>query len=376
MKHSFYKISSIGLAIGLLSLSCGKTNNPNPSPPPTPSNSAYKVFFNSAYRPTVDENKALAQKDMNNPDKEIMRLIDSAKESINLANYEIQSVDMANKLIEKAKSGVKIKIVTDTDHLKYDSIKKLKDEKIIIKDDKRDAFMHHKFMVIDNTIVTTGSINFTDRSLYEHNNDLLEINSKELAENYNVEFSRLFDKGLFSGKDHSVPNPDISLQGITSIKTYFSPDGGIRRAIINEIKNAKKSIKFMVFSFTQKDIGEALVEKAKEKINVEGIFDTCQIDKYSIFDDLKKAKLNVFKDGNQALMHEKTIIIDDNIVITGSYNFSVSAEVKNNENELVINSTELAKIYLDEYERLKRASFEHTSLPPYDHPACKGVNPN
>ena len=71
-------------------------------------------------------------------------------------------------------------------------------------------------------------------------------------------------------------------------------------------------------------------------------------------------------------MHEKTIIIDDQIVITGSFNFSNSAEHNNNENTLIIKSDEIAGTYNKEYEKLKFAALNNKNLPPYDHPACRG----
>jgi phosphatidylserine/phosphatidylglycerophosphate/cardiolipin synthase-like enzyme len=51
-------------------------------------------------------------------------------------------------------------------------------------------------------------------------------------------------------------------------------------------------------------------------------------------------------------MHHKVIIIDDQIVVTGSYNFSQSAKTRNDENTLIIHSPEIAEIYKQEFERV------------------------
>lgn len=372
MKKFFLALAIITIPFTNISCKKGET-----LPTPTPdSKTPYRVLFNNAYKALAVDNREMGRQDPKNPDKEILKLINSATQSINIANYEVESIDIANKLIEKFKKGVSVKIVTETDHLKHDALVSLKTAGMIIKDDKREGYMHHKFMVIDNKIVSLGGTNFTTRSLFEHNNDLLVIESTKLAENFNTEFSRLYDKGLFNGKDHSLPNTDISLPDITSIKTYFSPNGGTKNAILNELKNAKKSIKFMAFSFTEKDLASMMITKFKEKITVDGIFDTCQIDKYSQFNTLKSNKLNVLKDGNQALMHEKTMIIDDNTVITGSYNFSVSAETKNNEDCVIIKSDKIANLYVQEFERLKKSALGNVNIPPYDHPACSGNSQN
>ena len=76
-------------------------------------------------------------------------------------------------------------------------------------------------------------------------------------------------------------------------------------------------------------------------------------------------------DGNQALLHHKVIILDDKTVITGSFNFSKNAELNNDENTVIIKSPAVAKLYLDEYARVKQAATNNKNIPPYDHPACK-----
>jgi phosphatidylserine/phosphatidylglycerophosphate/cardiolipin synthase-like enzyme len=57
-------------------------------------------------------------------------------------------------------------------------------------------------------------------------------------------------------------------------------------------------------------------------------------------------------DGNPKSMHHKVIIIDGQIVVTGSYNFSKSAKTRNDENTLILHNSEIAKLYLDEFERV------------------------
>ena len=70
------------------------------------------------------------------------------------------------------------------------------------------------------------------------------------------------------------------------------------------------------------------------------------------FDNLRDNGLGVHLDGNPRNMHHKVIIIDEKIVITGSYNFSQSAEERNDENVLFIHNAEVAETYLNEFERV------------------------
>ena len=70
------------------------------------------------------------------------------------------------------------------------------------------------------------------------------------------------------------------------------------------------------------------------------------------FDNLKGAGIDVRLDGNPRNMHHKVIIIDGSIVVTGSYNFSRSAEERNDENILVIHSPEVAEAFLEEFDKI------------------------
>ncbi|MFN8673135.1 MAG: phospholipase D-like domain-containing protein [Candidatus Sericytochromatia bacterium] len=333
--------------------------------------------FNNAYKTTVAENDPISRKDPRNSDKYFVKLINSAKKTLDGAFYDIQDPDVTQAFINAHKRGVKVRLVTDDENLKdkqdptkdRQSIIDLKKAGIEVKDDKREKLMHNKFMVVDNTYVWTGSMNLTTSSMYHHNNNSIRIKSPELAQNFNAEFSRFWDQNLYGTNPHTIPNQVVNVAG-SSIRTFFSPGGGTNLAIVEELKKAKKSIKFMAFSMTHKDILAVMTEKKQAGLNVEGIFDECLIPQYSIYFALKKANIFTRGDGNQALMHHKVMIIDDETVITGSFNFSKSADEGNNENCLFIKSPTLAKIYNSEYSRIKYAALNNKNIPPYDHPAC------
>ncbi|RYX99002.1 hypothetical protein EON78_04130 [bacterium] len=342
------------------------------------------VSFNNDYKGLITENEPIAKADSRSPYKYFIKLVNSARESINAALYDIQDPDIAAALIRAKNRGVNVRVTTDNDSLKdkEDPTKRRKvivdmeNAGIVVKDDKRGKLMHHKFLVVDNVTVWTGSMNVTTSSMYHHNNNSIMIRSPRLAENYNAEFKRMFEQNMYGPNPHTIPNKVVNVNGIT-IRTYFSPAGNTMSAVIDEMKKAKKSIKFMAFSMTDKNILATMIDKKKAGVNVEGVFDNCLIPQYSIFWDLKKADILALRDGNQALMHHKVMIIDDDIVITGSFNFSKSAEEGNNENTIILRSQSIAKQYNAEYGRIKSASLNNKDLPPYDHPACdKQENPN
>lgn len=339
--------------------------------------SKIKVKFTNTYKGLYVDNERIARADPANPDKVFIKLVSEARKTIDIAIFDIDEETTCNALIKAKKRGVKVRIVTDSDNLNdkvrpsqpRQAIENMKAAGIPIVEDQRSGLMHNKFAVIDNQTVLTGSLNLTVNALFRDNNNALRIVSKELAQNYNAEFERLFTQKIFGPNDHAIPFKTVNVAG-AEISLYFSPKGGTGLAALEEIKKAKKSIKFMTFSLTDKDILEALIAKNKEGVKIEGLFDGCMISKYSLYYTLLKNDVLVHIDGNQALLHNKVFIIDDNTIITGSYNFSKNAENNNNENTLIIKSPRLAITYNQEFKKLVHASEVNTNLPPYDNRTC------
>lgn len=137
----------------------------------------------------------------------------------------------------------------------------------------------------------------------------------------------------------------------------FSPHGGCEQAIIQQIGQAKAEIIVQAYSFTSAPIARALLEAWQRGVSVEVILDKSQKkQRYSSYTFFKNQGIPVFIDAAHAIAHNKIIIIDQQIVITGSFNFTKAAETKNAENVLIIKSTEMAKIYKDNWLRHKEHS--------------------
>jgi len=331
------------------------------------------VKFNNAYHELYTHNEQAGRNDPQNPDKLFVGLVQQAQQTLDLAIYDITEPSIIQSLIQAHQRGVRVRILMDSDSLDENrqaapQIRAMFQAGIPIKGDERTALMHHKFMIMDGVHVITGSLNLTHNSLYRDNNNSLKISSPQLAANYQAEFNRMFEQGLLGPNDHAIPFPIVKVDG-ASIRTYFSPKGGTKQAILETLGRAKKSIRFATFSVTDRDIQEMLITKVRQGVTVEGIFDGCMISQYSVYQELLTRNIPVMIDGNQALLHSKTFIIDRQVVITGSYNFSMSAEERNNENTLIITSSKVAGFYEQEHKRLKQAS-ERNNPPPYDNRAC------
>jgi phosphatidylserine/phosphatidylglycerophosphate/cardiolipin synthase-like enzyme len=199
-----------------------------------------------------------------------------------------------------------------------------------------------------------GSANYTTSGFYEENNSLVRIRSRQIAENYLEEFNEMFNRDYF-GPDilAQTPNPIVTVDGIV-VETYFSPDDGVGKRILELLKGAKSSIYFLAFSFTTDDFAEVLVSKARQGLAVAGVMDEGQISSNTggEYERFKEANLSVFIDGNPSNMHHKVFIIDESIVIFGSYNFSASAERRNDENVLIVFDPEFAAQFRAEFERV------------------------
>lgn len=150
--------------------------------------------------------------------------------------------------------------------------------------------------------------------------------------------------------------PEYDLKSVNhQIIPLFS---GFTNAIVQKIRAAKKTISVQAYSFTSEPIAQALIDAYKRKVAVEIVLDKSQrIGKYTKAGDLARSNIPVFIDAKHAIAHNKIIIIDNSTIITGSFNFTKSAEEKNAENLLVIkNQPELVKQYEANYFKHKEHS--------------------
>lgn len=289
-------------------------------------------------------------------DKRLILKLNSATVSIDAALYDLDSAPIAIALIDAHKRNVKVRIVIENDNVGENEIKLLKHAGIVVKDDgENSGLMHHKFFIIDERYVWTGSYNTTYNGAYRNNNNVLWIESKKLAANYTQEFREMYVLNQYGkSSDIDIQFPLIILKDGTEIRTYFSPENDTITPLLEEIESAQKSIHFMAFSFTHDKLGNAMRERYKQGVVVKGVFDESGLNRYSEYQIMERDGLYVTVDRTRGAMHHKVIVIDEKTVITGSYNFSKSAETRNTENLLIIKGNKkIAQAYIDEFYRLQ-----------------------
>ena len=148
----------------------------------------------------------------------------------------------------------------------------------------------------------------------------------------------------------SLNADDVTLTKDTPVRVFFSPNGGCTHAIIDTINKAKSEILVQAYIFTSEPIAKALLGAHKRGMNVFVILDKSQKkDGYSPAAFFANQGIPAYIDSSHARAHDKVMIIDKEIVITGSFNFSKAAETQNSENVLIIQSPELASLYRENW---------------------------
>ena len=140
-------------------------------------------------------------------------------------------------------------------------------------------------------------------------------------------------------------------------KVYFSPNGGCQNAVISEISKAQKSIDIAMYSFTSREIAQELVKAKDRKVKIRIVLDKGQkTEEYSKSRYLIEKGFEVKYHSGDGLMHNKFAVIDGRVLLTGSFNWTASAEQRNEENLLIITDNGVIKKYAERFERLWKGS--------------------
>lgn len=288
------------------------------------------------------------------PDADLAAAIEAARLSVDVAVYDLNLWSVRDAMIAAHRRGVAVRLVTDSDNIENEEIQDLKGADIPVLGDRRESLMHNKFAIIDGREIWSGSMNFTINDAYKNNNNLIRIRSAELAEDYTNEFEEMFIRDQFGqGSPANTPYPSLVVEG-TPLEIYFSPDDGVAAHLVEHIQQARRSIHFLAYSFTSDAIAATILERAQSGVAVSGVLEASQAETNfgGEYRRLLDAGIDVRLDSNVYNMHHKVIIIDGQVVVTGSYNFSANAEERNDENLLIIDNQAFAKQFEQEFEEI------------------------
>jgi len=143
-----------------------------------------------------------------------------------------------------------------------------------------------------------------------------------------------------------------ALARAAAIRVYFSPNGGCTDAILQQINGARSEILLQAYSFTSQPIARALLQAKRRGVRVVAVLDKSnRSQKYSAATFLQNMEIPVYIDDRHAIAHNKIMIIDNRVVITGSFNFTQSAENKNAENLLILDDLpEITRAYRENFQ--------------------------
>ncbi|MCX7679478.1 MAG: phospholipase D-like domain-containing protein [Spirochaetes bacterium] len=307
--------------------------------------SAVQIFFNAS------------NKKSSSIESDFIRFIRSAQKSFDGAFYDISSGKVADCLIELHRKGVKVRLVMESDSQYRKAVQKMMQSGIMIVFDTSPGLMHHKFAVVDGDAVWTGSYNPVSGAA-SHDNNAVLIRSRQLAARFLEEFNDMYERQLFGRARRGRPFErfgalfPISVDGIR-INAFFSPRHRIERIIEDVIHNARSRIHFLAFSFTSNSIADAMIDRIRKGITIEGIMEERGVgSEFSEYMKFRVEGINVLLRRGRGVMHHKVIIIDGRIIVTGSFNFSRGADAINDENILIIESEEIAQKFLAEFYRI------------------------
>lgn len=330
-----------------------KFKNPDISPKYILAKGNIKIFFADSTSKLKPDRKC--ESDIC---KAILNNISNSNSTIDMAVYGYSAVPEISKALEDAvKRGVKIRLVYDVDSKGQNIYPNTADLVKIIPQNMSDksspevaSIMHNKFYIFDDKILIAGSANLSHTDMSGFNsNAVVMIESPSVAKIYKQEFEQMFS-GKFHNQKFASQNTSIDLSGV-KLRFYFSPqDKSITNAVLPIINNSKSYIYIPTFVLTEKRVCEALINAKRRGVDVRIIIDALSAsNKSSKHKYLRENGVLVKTENYAGKMHSKSLISDDKYTIVGSMNFSYSGENKNDENLIVIEDSEIAKFYKENF---------------------------
>jgi phosphatidylserine/phosphatidylglycerophosphate/cardiolipin synthase-like enzyme len=242
------------------------------------------------------------------------------------------------------------------------------------------SIMHNKFVIIDAicnnpflSYVWTGSTNWTVAQIDgPDKNNAIVIQDQTLAAAYTLEFEEMWGSSSAQpnttnskfGQYKTDNTPHNFIIGGRTVESYFSPSDGTTSKIISSINSANSDIEIAVMNFTRTDISSAIFNKyAASVTNINVLVDSSNPTSNQI-SNLQAGLLpnHAVVDAATGIMHHKFIVVDnfdnnsDPQVLTGSHNWSTSAETKNDENTLIVHDANIANQYYQAFANVYQAA--------------------
>ena len=304
----------------------------------------------------------MGPKEVGAPDdlrKVIVDFIDGAKKKLDIAVQELDSMEIAKAIIRARQRSVTVRLVLEGDYLTVDKAvpdpfqpigtneinRQIHDAvlrtKINVKSDFNPKIFHQKFIIRDGSALLTGSTNFTDTGTSSNLNHVVIVRSRKVANIYTKEFKEIM-QGHFGKLDEGHdPTPDDVEVSDIPIRILFAPDHAPEMEIMKQMLKAKKNIDFAIFTFAQSSgIDDTMIALRRAGIKIRGAMDGKQANqKWAATRPLKQKGVELYlvqEGGKVRKLHHKLMVIDNQAVIAGSFNYTAPANQFNDENIIIL----------------------------------------
>jgi len=325
------------------------------------------VYFNQ----TVNNNASSLADAIHIPSFEdtLVAYIDRAQTSLDVCNYNTGSLAIVNAVNAAQSRGVDLRyIAADNTGTNNGELANLAVSIPMIQRPADGEVMHNKFMIIDvaNTsraTIITGSTNHTNNSMHNDYNNLVIVQDQTLALAYKTEFEEMWGSAtsmpnLATSKfgDEKTDNTPHNFNiGGTTVELYFSPSDGTTAKIEAALQSANTDLQFATLTYINNDLGDVVINRHQAGVDAKGIIENIFYFG-SEYSGLKSAGVDVHSHfGTSHVFHHKYGIVDANnitsdpLVITGSHNWTNSAEDDFDENTLIIHDATIANMFYEEF---------------------------
>ncbi len=313
----------------------------------------------------------------NTIDDTLVKYIERAEESIDLAVYNTTNSSSVANYIEALNqaflNGVQVRVIYN-ENTGNTGIQNLHPDIPRLESPAADFFqgiglMHHKFFVFDanssnpnKPFVWTGSTNLTTQQINTDANNVIIIQDQSLAKVYTMEFEEMWggssilpnSQNSRFGQDKKDDTPHFLQIGDSRVECYFSPSDGTNQRILKAVQDANDELAVNTMLITRNDITSAINFKNASGSNVAVLVNSeAQTSTFESLQNSLHGRLAEYTSITGTLHHKLMIanFISNNnpFVLTGSHNWSASAEERNDENTLIIFNDKITNQYYQEF---------------------------
>jgi len=311
----------------------------------------------------------------------IISFIGAATESLDIAVQELDSLPIAQAILDARWRGVLVRLVVEQDYLQDEKLPNatpkpgetaqealwraqwrddppspldmnrwiltaLLRSTVHVSADYNPSIFHQKFAIRDyrgqtrpTSALLSGSANFTHTDTHANLNHVVIFHDYRICKAYQIEFAQI-NAGSFGRNGHGAVPRAYSVNGVT-VKVLFAPDHTPELELMKQVMKATQKVRFAIFTFAgSSGIDDALIMAKRAGFDVQGALDPGQASqKWAATKWLHEAGVGVFlpkRVPGFGKLHHKLMVVDESTTVAGSFNYTAPANDYNDENLFVI----------------------------------------